>query len=150
VAFAWFAVGILVGGLIAWLVLRERVSRLRAHLEAEQRSSDEKIALVRSTETTIEDKLSGLALKALDANSDRFLNLAEQKVGPLKESLEKLDETIKDLERARGVAAGSLKTELDFLSRETKSLSRALRTPDMVGSWGQVQLRRVIEMAGML
>ena len=146
----WFAIGIVVGGVLVWLVLRERLSGVRARLEAEQQSSEDKVELVRSTESTLENKFDALALKALHENSDRFLNLAGQRVEPLKESLTKLEETIRQLEQARSQTAGSLSTELDLLSRETRSLSRALRTPDTVGSWGQVQLRRVIEMAGML
>lgn len=148
--YAWFAVGVLVGALIAWLVLRARSTELRARLEAEEKGSSEKVALVQSTEEKFEERLRALALKALDDNSDRFLGLAELRVAPLAESLTKLDETIRLLEQARGQSGTDVRTALELLSRETKSLSRALRTPDTVGSWGQVQLRRVVEMAGML
>jgi DNA recombination protein RmuC len=71
-------------------------------------------------------------------------------VKPLNESLGKLETQVRELERAREKAFGGLDRELQALARETSVLSNALRTPHIRGRWGEVTLRRVAELAGMV
>ena len=71
-------------------------------------------------------------------------------VRPLSESLERLEVHIRELERAREQAFGSLGAQLQILSRETTTLSSALRSPQTRGRWGEITLRRVAELAGMV
>src|SRR5205807_4162003 len=78
-------------------------------------------------------------------------------VAPVKQSLEKVDLRIQELEVARTGAYEGLKQQVTILSEteqglrtETANLAKALRSPKVRGVWGEMQLRRVIELAGML
>ena len=71
-------------------------------------------------------------------------------VRPLSESLERLEMHVRELERAREKAFGSLGEQLQTLARETTTLSSALRSPQTRGRWGEMTLRRVAELAGMV
>jgi len=144
-----------------------------------RRSFDEQKALLEGAEEKLVDTFRALAAQALAANNEGFLTLAAEKLRaarketdaaldarqtaidgllkPVKESLDRVDTKIQALERERGQAYGRL-TELvrglseshSKLSAETGNLVRALRTPAVRGRWGEVQLRRVVELAGMV
>ena len=144
-----------------------------------RRSLDEQKALLDSAEEKLTDTFRALAAQALAANNQGFLTLAAEKLGaarketddalaarqavidgmlkPVKESLDRVDNKIAELERERGQAYGRL-TELvrslsdshTKLSAETGNLVRALRAPAVRGRWGEIQLKRVVELAGMV
>ena len=155
--------------------LLARISSLETQLHAEREASAEKLKLVEVAGNTF--KL--LSAEALTTNSQNFLNMARETlgrfqeaaqgdldtrqkaigelVGPLKESLDKVDGKIRVLESARASAYSSL-TEHDRhlatsqtqLHLETSKLVNALRSPVVRGRWGEVQLHRVVELAGMV
>jgi DNA recombination protein RmuC len=144
-----------------------------------RRNLDEQKALLESAEEKLGDTFRALAAQALAANNEGFLTLATEKLTaarkesddslaarqtaidgllkPVKESLDKVDTKIQELERERGQAYGRL-TELvrnlsethSKLSSETGNLVRALRAPAVRGRWGEIQLARVVELAGMV
>jgi DNA recombination protein RmuC len=156
-----FLLGLAAGGLIAWLWMRARVARLEAAKEFADNSA------VELTET-----FQSLADAALRSNQGAFLDaaratldtaraqmtgdLAEKQtaiegvVRPLSDSLTRLETHVRELERARANAFGSLGEQLQSLARETSTLSTALRSPQARGRWGEVTLRRVAELAGMV
>jgi DNA recombination protein RmuC len=145
------AAGLALGGLVAWVAagrrLGERETELavaRAELELERRSADERLV----------HAVKSASSEAFQANNSAFLELAETKltgyVRPLKESLEKVDGQVRTLERARERAYGALGEQLSTLSERTATLATALRTPHIRGRWGEIQLKRVVELAGML
>lgn len=117
----------------------------------------------------------GISGEALQQNSDSFFDLAkttfekyhaeteqkavkvDQLVKPIQESLEKVDQKIHELEKSRIGAYATLKGQVDALldtqkalRSETANLARALRMPNTRGRWGEMQLKRVVEMAGMV
>ena len=155
------------------------LSAVRAELAKEKEASAEKLALVQQSEQRLSEAFDLLAAKALKDNAASFLELAknqfeqEQKMasgdlGVKKEaietllatagtSLKQLDEQIRnsDVERKQAEAAlGQQITSLvdlqHRLSDETRRLSRALERPTVRGNWGEIQLRRVVEFAGMI
>src|SRR5688572_2166888 len=124
---------------------REKES-LAATIEAERKAFAEKLKL-------LEEVKSG----ALRSNSEEFLKLAHASVAPIQEALGKFDSKIQALEVAREGAYQGLVQQVSQLldtgrelRSETSNLVQALRSPVTRGQWGEIQLRRVVEMAGML
>jgi len=158
--------------------LQQREAELKTRLDSERKSSREKEALLEKAQAKLGDTFKALSADALKANQQQFLQLAEtsmkaqqakasgdldkrkeaveQMVKPMADSLEKVQSRIQDLEKAREGAYASLKeqvksmTESQFsLQKETAQLVKALRQPTGRGQWGEMQLQRVVEMAGM-
>jgi len=167
------AIGLLLGAAGAWLVARARsgadLSALRVELEHERARTAEKVALLEQAERDFADRFDALAAEALRKNNESFLELASTKLGqkeqavehlvaPLKESLQKVDGKLQALEVARQGAYSTLAEQVRQLTEtqkelrsETGNLVSALRDrPNVRGRWGEIQLRRVVEMAGMV
>ena len=157
----------------------QRLSRLEAQLEAERRSGQEKLGLLEDIRQRSEKNFEQLSSRALADNNRNFLDLAkatleqyqgqarqelEQRqnaidhlVKPLKEALTQVDSKIAQLEQTRSGAYARLDEQVRALlgsqiklETETGNLVKALRTPTVRGRWGEIQLRKVVEMAGML
>ncbi len=163
----WFSFlgGLLAGALIAGLWMRARVARLEAARQ-----------FAETGVTKLTQTFQALADAALRSNQSAFLDAArtslettrvemtgdlaqkqtaiEGAVGgmvqPLADSLSRLETHVRELERAREKAYGSLGEQVQTLARETATLSTALRSPHIRGRWGEVTLRRVAELAGMV
>jgi len=130
---------------------------IAATLEAERRGFNEKLQLLEEAKTALSDAFNALSANALKSNSEEFLKLAQTSVAPIREALGKFDAKIQALEVAREGAyqgllqqVGQLLDTGKELRSETSSLVQALRSPVTRGQWGEIQLRRVVEMAGML
>lgn len=152
---------------------------LQTRLEEERKANQEKITLINSAETKLADAFKALSADALRNNNQSFLDLAKQNleafqqnakgelerrqsaigdlIKPLKESLEKVDGKIGELEKNRVGAYSELREQVKVLAQshlqlqsETGNLVKALRVPHVRGRWGEIQLRRVVELAGML
>ncbi len=207
-------IGLLFGGVIAWLALRSRTAglsarlsltekelaaekgrlerlqqdytesmtataRLESDLENERKTSNEKIELVTRASEELRNAFKAMASDALKSNNSSFLVIAEETlkrfqsqargdldarqkavadmVAPVRDSLNKVDAQIQQMEVARGDAYGELRAQVQSListqkelQSQTGNLVRALRTPNVRGRWGEIQLRRVVEIAGML
>jgi DNA recombination protein RmuC len=130
---------------------------LAATLEAERRAFQEKLKLLEEAKTALSDAFNALSGSALRNNSEEFLKLAQSSMSPIKEALGKFENKIQALEVAReGAYQGLLQQVTQLLDTgkqlrsETSNLVQALRSPIVRGQWGEIQLRRVVEMAGML
>lgn len=122
------------------VVLERELATTRAELTVERETLDERL----------ETAIKALASDALDANAARFVELADARMLPLRESLDRMDRQIQGVERVRQEAYGSLKAQVAALSERAGSLTNALRTPHVRGRWGEAQLRNVVEFAGMI
>lgn len=163
---------------IAWLAGRARVAGLEARREAEGRAAAEKLALVEEARLRLAETFRALSAEALESSNASFLALAraqlermheaargdlaarQQALGelmtPVREALDKVESRIAEAERSRAEAHGGLTRHLAGLaeaharlSGETAQLARALRAPAVRGRWGEVQLQRVVEIAGL-
>jgi DNA recombination protein RmuC len=129
--------------------------------------------------TRLATAFSDLANQSLKANSETFLRLAEQNLGahqerakrelgdreqavenlvkPIRDALQQSQRQISELEKARSEAYGNIKSQLETmqlgqqsLTQETQNLVNALRRPEVRGRWGEITLRRLVELAGMV
>jgi DNA recombination protein RmuC len=125
--------------------------------EGARRGLEEQRALLEEAREKMQGAFADLSAKALKDSKDDFLQLAEQKIGPLHETLRRYEEHVSVLESARQQAYGNLEAELRTLNarsaelqRETGTLATALsRSSQARGRWGEITLRRVVELSGM-
>ena len=151
---------------------RERAIRAEAALEAAQTAHTEKIAALQDAEQRLRDSFANLSNEALRASSEQFLQLAEERmqrqqqtaksdlsglVEPLRETLSRQEQQVRALEQARQESYGGLdmllkelRQDQQNLRAQTDALTQSLRNPRVRGRWGEIQLRRLIELAGML
>ncbi len=159
--------------------LQSRLSALEAGREEERRAAEEKMKLLQDAQKDLLVQFESLSHKALKSNNEQFLQIAkgqveklvseaeksQQKrstemqklVDPLKESLKTVTSQIGEIEKERVKAYSSLTEQVKGLSqaqaelqKEAGNLVSALRKPTVRGRWGEIQLRRVVEMAGMV
>lgn len=160
-AIAAFALGAALAWLVAARRFEGRLHESAVRMEERERAFAEQRALIESSERKLADTFKSLASDALDAANRSFLTLADQKLGaavaPVSESLGRLDREIRAIEGARREAYGALGEQIGNLlsaqkelRSEAMNLTRALRAPAVRGRWGEMQLKRVVEMAGML
>ena len=158
--------------------LSEELAEARARIASETEMRERTAELLRQSELQVRAAVESASRLALDANSETFLKLArevfgrdqasasaslkereeaiKQLVEPLKVALARQEEQSKALSREQQESAGKITGQIenlvkvqDLLQRETRNLSTALRRPEVRGRWGEITLRRVVELAGM-
>jgi len=159
--------------------LGEKVSALEQKLDGERKLSQEKLKLLEDAQRVLANEFEALSSKALKSNTESFLEIAKDKlqsfqkeakddlesrqkaiddlVKPLKDSLTNYDKKISEIETKRVSAYDVIKDQIKNLQQgsqkledETVKLIQALRKPTVRGRWGEIQLRNVVEMAGMV
>jgi len=155
-----------------------RAARLEEGLEREFAAAERRAEDLATAQRVLTDQFRSMSAEALDRNNRSFLDLAETRlkeagarasgeldqrrqavehlVGPLRETLGKVESQLRELETARVTAYTALTEQVGFaqqtsehLRSQTASLVTALRAPQTRGRWGELQLRRVVEIAGM-
>lgn len=144
-----------------------------------QTVAEEKLLMLQQAEEQLKNAFHALSSEALEKNNRSFLDLAKtslekfqegakgdldkrqtaivEMLSPVKESLHKLDQGMRQIEKERKGDQESLKMQIQslfenekVLKQETSNLVKALRSPLTRGRWGEIQLKRVVELAGML
>ncbi|MDP6057205.1 MAG: DNA recombination protein RmuC, partial [Dehalococcoidia bacterium] len=160
-------IGMVFAALASAIYWKPRLSSAQQAL----RSAKERHEAAADSAVELKDTFAALASAALKSNNESFLSLAQENLGkfqlqakvdldrrqdaiqkmvsPVDETLKQVDKKIEDLERDRLQAQSSLKQQIESLASETSALSTALRRPIVRGRWGEMQLRRVVEIAGM-
>ncbi len=173
------AVGVAVGLLVGWLAARPAQARLQTELERDRAMHAERLKAYHDAESTLRQSFQALSNEALQSNNRAFLDLAETRLqqtraqaagdiearkkaieellSPMAKTLEHVDKEIKESERRRVQEGAQLLqrvASLDAIGKElrgeTQRLVDALKRPGVRGRWGELQLRRVVELAGMV
>jgi DNA recombination protein RmuC len=158
---------------------REALARLDARHAAELKSAEEKFALLEQARAQLKESFQALSSEALSKNNESFLNLAKstlekyqegakgdlekrqeaihKTIEPVGLALKAFNDRVEKIEERRTQTDASLQQQLRQLaesqvqlSKTTGSLVQALRAPQVRGQWGEMQLRRTVEMAGMI
>ena len=136
-----------------WALLAERrAASFAAELVVERRAASEKIALLDAARESLKDSFAALSAEALRQNNQSFLQLAGTSFEPVKSSLDKLGTHLRESEREHSALRGHLQSVSDtqeLLRLQTQALVNALKSPNQRGRWGEVQLRNIVERAGM-
>lgn len=169
----------LAGGAVGWLAGRLQASRRLLQLETELARQTAQREAAEQAHEMLATRFDALAAQALDKNSEQFLRLAgerlqqyqlqakselekkekavEELVRPISEALKKTEQQIQELERERQRAFGSIASQLQLMTEaqqllktETQKLVKALQRPEVRGQWGELTLRRLAELAGMV
>ena len=137
------------------------VIRKEAELSKTREVADVQLKLLTRTQSQLEEKFRSLAADALQNNSQLFLDRSREQmmhlIEPVSQSLQRFENQVQSIERARVGAYESLTSQVQSLTelqervrQSTEQLKTALRSPIHRGRWGEMQLRRVVELAGML
>ena len=158
---------------------RDEIVRLENRIKDQDALQIERDAAFEAATSRLATAFSDLANQSLKANSETFLRLAEQNLGaqherakrelgdreqavenlvkPIRDALQQSQRQISELEKARSEAYGSIRSQLEamqtnqqVLAQETQNLVKALRRPEVRGRWGEITLRRLVELAGMV
>jgi DNA recombination protein RmuC len=171
--------GLLLGVLLTWLFLRHRQKDLQTRIRNQESLQQEREIAFEAANAQLTKAFSELANQSLKSNSENFLRLAEENLGkerekakrelserekavetlvkPIRDALEASRKQIAELEKSRSQAYGGIKSQLEAmqvsqksLTQETQNLVKALRRPEVRGRWGEITLRRLVELAGMV
>ena len=175
----WIGLGFLAGAALTWVLVRQQAAARIAALEVKLEASDQRHTILSSAEQTLRDAFRSMASEALQANSQSLTALAQASlektneqvkgdldrrqaaiadiVRPLADTLLAVDQKLGAAEKERIAANATLGEQLRqvgsglmSLQGETGKLVKALRQPHVRGHWGEVQLRQVVELAGMI
>lgn len=132
-------------------------ARLTAELEASRRAADEQRGVLAETQSRLRESFAALSQDALRENRTEFVQRAEALLQPVRDTLDKVQRQVATADRDREGSYQAVTAQLsglaqsqEVLRKTTDTLSQALRSPNARGRWGEVQLRRIVEMSGML
>ena len=160
----WILAALVIGALLGALLVRGRLQVALATARAERDAATERLDTVLADRQSLANQFRVLADESLvaqqqraDQQADDRLERTQMVLDPVRDSLNALNERLVQVERERATMTAQLREQVGFvmqtgedLRRETNVLSTALRKPQVRGAWGEMQLRRVVEIAGMV
>ncbi|REF35599.1 DNA recombination protein RmuC [Thermasporomyces composti] len=162
--FLTFLVGLVVGMVIGALLIRVRIGDALARATAERDAAESRLAELAADRRTLAEQVKAASADAMTQSSQQLLTLADARmraaesvVAPVKESLDRFDARLRELEQSRVALEATLREQVDAvrltgeaLRRETGALATALRKPQVRGRWGELHLARAAELAGLV
>jgi DNA recombination protein RmuC len=131
--------------------------RLTAELEATRRLADEQKTMLADAQAQLRETFASLSRDALKENRSDFMQNADAVLQPVREALARVQTYLSDVDKAREGSFQAVSTQLvglqqtqEQLRLATEGLTRSLKSPNVRGKWGEIQLRRIVELAGML
>ena len=156
-AILFLLLGLALGAASVFLWARTALAARDSQLDRDRDAAGGQIDLLERTNALWEERFKAVAGDALSRNQTSLLELAEAKLAPIKETLQRFETQAKELEERRLRAVSTVSEQLrtvaegqERLRSETGNLVTALRAPHVRGSWGEMQLKRVVELAGMV
>jgi DNA recombination protein RmuC len=172
-------VSLAVGVFIGWLAARPALARVRAERDIDRAVHEERLKALQQAEGNLRESFQALSAEALTRNNQVFLDLAEARLrtarseaaadvdarkkaiedllAPMSKTLDAVEREIQEAERRRSESGATLIARIAALDQtgqglrvETQRLVDALKRPGVRGRWGELQLRRVVELAGMM
>jgi DNA recombination protein RmuC len=154
---AFLIVGLALGASAVWLWARTALGAKDEAVERERAAAGEKISLLERAQGQWEERFRSVTGEALSKSQTSLLQMTEAKLAPIKETLQRFESQSQALEQQRLKAVSVVGEQLREVTRgqerlrlETGNLVTALRAPHVRGRWGEVQLKRVVELAGMI
>jgi DNA recombination protein RmuC len=157
------ALGALSTAIVLVLWARDRqtlvgeVARLEAERNGAARAVDEQRLALATTQGQLREAFAALSRSALEENRGDFVRHAKLLLDPMQATLVRVQTQLAEVDKARQGSFQAVSTQLDLLDRAqgqlraaTEGLSRSLGSPNVRGMWGEIQLRRIVELAGML
>jgi len=140
---------------------RHTIIQKEAESDKHREIAEAQLRLLTQTQQQVEERFRALASDALQHNSQLFLDRSRDQlqhlVEPVNQSLRRFEEQVQGIERTRAGAYSEITAQVHALTQlqervrqSTDQLKTALRSPIQRGRWGEMQLRRVVELAGML
>lgn len=150
-------IGAAAGAAAVGVALKAEVARWRQTAHYERDRAEEKARYAAQVEQRLGETIEAAAARAVKGNNEEFLALAGERLAPIDKRFQTLEQLVRELERSREHAYGSLSEQLKglldaqvMLRTETGKLAGALMRPGVRGKWGELTLRRVVELAGMV
>lgn len=164
----YFLFGAILGAGVCYFFL----SRKNYALMSEIASLKTQVDFIKPSKEVLADSFKALSAESLKNNNEAFISLAksvlenyteqakgdldkrqqaiDSMVKPVKDTLENFDKKVQNIEKDRAASYEGLNQLIGSLKKETSNLAGALKSPNVSGAWGQMQLRRVVELAGMV
>lgn len=155
-SFIFLGIGLVVGALIGWLVAARKVGASASGADSQELRV--KLASAEATIAGLNGQLAQSAAEKRDRDErDREENKLLQALAPVKVHLEQMQQTVATLEKERTEQFGSIQQQLksaiesdEQLRKQTQALSQALTSNNVRGVWGEAQLRKLVELAGLI
>ncbi len=146
---------------VAWLWRSRQtaadLTRLQVERDAARQAVADQRALLTQTQTDVRETFAALSREALKDNRTEIMQSAEALLAPVRDTLGRVQTQLADVDKAREGTFQAVSAQLrslahaqDQLRTATEGLSQSLRSPNVRGKWGEIQLRRILELAGMV
>ena len=164
IAVTFGVLGVILGAAVVTALFMSRqarmaadTARLAAELDVTRRAAEEQRATLSAAQDQVREAFASLSKDALRENRSDFLQNADELLKPVRDTLGRVQQQLNEVDKSREGSYRALVSQLNSLTQAqeqlrvaAEGLTRSLRSPNVRGKWGEVQLKRIVELAGML